>query len=84
MTINTSLDHELLELINGEITLDPTIPVEIDTDLLMTGLVDSLGVVQIVGWMEERFAITIEPSDVVLENFQTPKAMLDYLARRGL
>ncbi len=82
MTTTSSTTTELLVFISDEIALDPTIPVEVDTDLLLTGLVDSLGVVQIVSWMEERFSITIEPTDVILDNFQTPQAMLDYLSRR--
>lgn len=82
MSVDTDVMDELLALINNEVSLDPSTPVASDTDLLLTGLVDSLGVVQIVGWMEDRFGIEIEPSDVVLENFQTPQAMVDYLDRR--
>ncbi len=73
----------LLELINNEISLDSSIPVEAETDLLMTGLVDSLGVVQIVDWMEERLGLAIEPADVVIEHFQTVRAMTEYLQRRS-
>ena len=45
---------ELLRLLNTEISLDPSEEVFADTDLLRTGLVDSLGVVQIVNWIEDR------------------------------
>jgi acyl carrier protein len=72
---------ELLELINSEITLDPSTPVEGSTDLLLTGLVDSMGVVEIVGWMEERLGVEIDPVDVVLENFQTVDRMVDFAER---
>jgi len=50
-----------------------------DTDLLLTGLVDSLGVVMIVEWIEVELSITIDPADVVLEHFQTIDAMLGFL-----
>lgn len=50
-----------------------------DTDLLLTGLVDSLGVVMIVEWIEEQLGVTIDPADVVLEHFQTIDAMLGFL-----
>ncbi len=73
----------LLQMINEEISLDASMTVELDTDLLMTGLVDSLGVVQIVDWMEDRLGIAIEPTDVVIEHFQTVRAMTEYLERRG-
>lgn len=73
--------EELLKLINSEITLDPSTPVQGETDLLLTGLVDSMGVVEIVGWMEERLGVEIDPVDVVLENFQTVDLMVAFIGR---
>ena len=49
---NVELVAELVELINEELTLDPSITVDADTDLLETETVDSLGVVEIVAWLE--------------------------------
>jgi acyl carrier protein len=79
--MSKDLGHELCELINREISLDPTVVVEADTDLLLTGTVDSLGVVQIVHWMEARLGRRIDPIDVVLDNFQTVEAMVRYCDR---
>ncbi len=75
------LRNDLIELINTEITLNPSVPVEGDTDLLLTGLVDSLGVVELVGWLEERVGTEIDPIDVVLENFQTVDRMVAFASR---
>jgi acyl carrier protein len=72
----------LLAMINAEVSLDPAEEVVADTDLLLTGLVDSLGVVQIVAWLEDRLGIEIDPSDVVLENFQTVELMLAFVTTR--
>ena len=55
-------------------------PIESDTDLLLTGLVDSLGVVMIVGWMEAELGVAIDPADVVLDNFQTVGQMVAFAA----
>jgi len=74
------LATELTEMIQTEITFGQ--PVEPDTDLLLTGLVDSLGVIRIVTWMEDHLEIEIDPVDVVLENFQTVALMVDYARRR--
>jgi acyl carrier protein len=77
-----ALADALCELIVAEISLDPDEPVDATTDLLLTGLVDSLGVVRIVQWIEEELGLTVEPTDVVLENFQTVGAMVAYVERR--
>lgn len=57
-------------------------PIDPDTDLLLTGLVDSLGVVLIVAWMEDELGVSIDPGDVVLDNFQTVRQMVAYAQRR--
>ena len=72
---------ELLDFINGEVTLDPTKVIDSETDLLLTGLVDSVGVIEIVGWLEETADIEIDPTEVVLANFQTVDGMLALVAR---
>lgn len=74
------LESELIAMITEEITFGEE--VRPDTDLLLTGLVDSIGVVRIVAWMEEYLDTEIDPVDVVLENFQTVARMVDYAGRR--
>lgn len=68
----------LVEFIMADVALEED-RIEGDTDLLLTGLVDSLGVVLIVEWIETELGRTIDPADVVLENFQTVDAMMEYL-----
>lgn len=72
---------DLLDLINGEISLDPTSTVAGDTDLLVTGLVDSLGIVEVVAWIEDRIGADIDPVDIVRENFQTVDRMVAFAKR---
>lgn len=72
---------DLLRLINDEISLNPSIAVEGDTDLLVTGLVDSLGIVEVVAWMEARIGTEIDPIDIVRTNFQTVDRMVAFAGR---
>lgn len=68
----------LLGFIDAEVSqLDE--PIAPDTDLLLTGAVDSLGVVMVVDWIERRLGRSIDPGDVVLENFQTVALMVRFL-----
>ena len=76
-----TLQQDLLDFINADVSLDPSVPVVADTDLLLTALVDSLGVVEIVGWLQDRTGVTIDPLDVVLENFQTVDRMVSLVER---
>ena len=68
----------LLAFIASDVALEDG-EIEGATDLLLTGMVDSLGVVLIVEWIERHLGKPIDPADVVLENFQTVDAMMEFL-----
>ena len=59
----------------GEIKLSP------EDDLLGSGLLDSLGVMRLVGFVEETFNMKIPPEDIVIENFMDVKAITNYIER---
>ncbi len=70
------LSTAIVELINNEVGLDPNVIIDADTDLLVADVVDSLGVVQIVTWIEDHLDIKIAPADVTIENFATVRLMV--------
>lgn len=72
-----SIPERLLAFINAEVSISPE-QVEADTDLLLTGAVDSLGVVRITQWMEDELGFEVDPVEVTLENFQTVSRMVAY------
>lgn len=51
-----------------------------DDDLLTSGLLDSLGVVRLIGHVEEELAVTVPPTDLVPENFRTVRVMAAYMS----
>lgn len=77
------LAEGLLDLLNDELSLDPSVTIDADTDLLMTGLVDSLGVIQVVAWLEDELDVSIDPVHVTLENFQTAGRMTRFASTLG-
>ena len=72
---------QLLSFVNADVTLDPSVEIVGDTDLLLTGLVDSVGLIEIVGWLEDEVGIDVDPIDVVLANFQTVDKMVALVER---
>jgi len=66
--------HSFVEarLLNGK-------QVAADDNLLLTGLVDSLGVMTLVGHLETETGRVIPLEDVTLENFATIDAIATYL-----
>jgi acyl carrier protein len=64
------------ELINGQVMLNN------DDDLLLSGLIDSLGVVRLIAFIEQTFATHVPPEDVTIENFGTVQSIADYVQSR--
>jgi acyl carrier protein len=56
--------------------------VEPDTDIVGAGLVDSMAIFRLIAFVEEEFAITIGPEEIVLENFQTLRAVRSLIVRK--
>jgi acyl carrier protein len=45
------------------------------TPLIQAGLVNSLSIFKLILFMEEEFAIKIQPEDITVENFETINAL---------
>lgn len=78
----STVAQRLVDYVGDEIVLSAD-PIGIETDLLLTGAVDSLGVIRITQWMEDELGITVDPGDVTLENFQTVARMARYVSGRN-
>lgn len=76
-TTSPDSPDQLLKFINTEVSLVDELIVG-DTDLMMTGAVDSLGVMRITQWFEDEAGIEVDPTEVVLENFRSVDAMMAF------
>ena len=53
-----------------------------DENLLERVSIDSVGVVQLVSFLEQEFNVTIRAGDVTIKNFQSVDAMLALIERK--
>ena len=74
-----ALREALRAFILDEVLNRPDLRLSRDQDLLASGLVDSLGMVSLVDFIEERTGLDIPPEDVTLENFVSLRAIERYL-----
>jgi acyl carrier protein len=54
-----------------------------DESLLSRGVIDSIGLLQMVAFVEEQFKIKITPDDLVPENFETVNALKALIQSKG-
>jgi acyl carrier protein len=52
-----------------------------DFDLLTGGVVDSLGLLQVVAWLESEFDVAVDDSELGPESFRTVDAIKEYVEK---
>jgi len=53
-----------------------------EDDLLGSGLVDSMGMMRVIQFLEETYDFKIPPQDMTIEYFMTVEAMTTYIKSR--
>lgn len=55
---------------------------EATEDLLGSGILDSLGMMRLIAFIEEEFNCKILPEDMLIENFMTVEHIIDFLNKK--
>ena len=76
-----NIENTIKKFVTEEL-LNSSLEVGAEDNLLSDGLVDSIGMLRLVSHIEELAQITIPHEDLVIENFQTIKAIVEYLEQR--
>lgn len=76
------LKQKIKEFVRNS-TFDENSRINDDTMIFKEGILDSMGLVTLISFLEEEFKIQTEDSDLVEENFETINAIADYIARKN-
>ena len=57
-------------------------PIEADESLVQLGVVDSTGVLDLVEFLQQKFGITIDDTEITLENLDTLNAIGGFVHRK--
>jgi len=76
----TYLKSVIKDYISKEVVTGSNRPViDDETKLIESGILDSLSVLQVVMYIEDKFGIQAGPEEIVAENFETVSAMSRYV-----
>ena len=67
--ISSDLQRDLIDVTDG-------------SSLLEAGIIDSLGVLTLVAFIEERYRLHVEDDELMPENFESIEAVASFVARR--
>ena len=73
------MEEKIIQFIETEILIEQGVKIESQDDLLEDGLIDSLGVMRLITYLESEFGVKVPPQDMVIENFITVEAMVNYI-----
>jgi acyl carrier protein len=77
---NQFLESTITEYISKEIVAKPDLlPLQNDVSLLKGGILDSLSLLKLVMFIEERFRITVNDEELTPDNFETIDKICSFL-----
>ena len=77
------MDKELISYIKEELHAgEADLEINPQDDLLGSGLVESMGMMKIIGFIESQYGIVVPPRDMTIENFLTVEAMVNYISSK--
>jgi len=71
--------QKLTELFERKLNLEIS---SVDTDLVGTGLLDSLALVELLAQLEETFGVSISTDELELENFRSIASIAGFVSQR--
>jgi acyl carrier protein len=69
-------------IVENFLYMRPNLQVGPDESLLRKGVFDSLGVMEVIGFVEETFGIKVEQEEVTEAHFGTLNAIAEYIAMK--
>jgi acyl carrier protein len=73
------MENKIKDFLKTEIIGDPKIEIENNEDLLGGGLMNSMGLMRLIAFIENDFGFKIPPQDMVIDHFRDIEAITDYI-----
>ena len=74
------MNEKIISYIKNEITSEPTLKITTNDNLLDTGIVDSMGMMKLILFLEKQFKKRVPSEDMTLENFETVEKIAKYFS----
>lgn len=80
----TDIEQTIIDFIRVELLEDPQFDLTPTDQILLDDIVDSMGVMRLVEFIEERGKVTVPAEDVTIDNFATVAIMAGYIRGRNI
>lgn len=76
------MKEKIIAYINKEIANESLDDIDFQDDLLGNGIVDSMGMMKLLSFIETEGNFNIPPEDMTVENFMTLENIMKYISKR--
>lgn len=76
------IEREVHGFVISNFLFDQSVDLDPDDSLLDKGLIDSTGVIELVDFLEERYAIKVEDDEVIPANLDSVRNVAKYVVRK--
>jgi len=77
------MKEKIIAFIKNDITNESLEDIELQDDLLGTGVIDSMGMMKLLAFIEKEASFKIPPEDMTVENFMTLENILGYITKQN-
>ncbi|TMM53768.1 acyl carrier protein [Maribacter algarum] len=74
------MNEKIIAFIKNEITTEPLLEIDSEDNLLENGIVDSMGMMRLILFLEKQFKKRVPTEDMTLENFKTVEKIALYFS----
>ena len=73
------IEELILDFVRDQLVGDDVEQIGLEDNLLLAGLIDSVGIVRLIAHVSAELRVTIPPGDLIPDNFRTIRIMAAYL-----
>lgn len=74
------MNEEIVAYIKNEITSEPLLEINSSDNLLEMGIVDSMGMMKLILFLERQFKKRVPVEDMTVDNFKTVEKIASYFS----
>ena len=76
------LEHKIREFIVNNLYFTEDKPIAEEDSFLETGVVDSMGVMELVAFIQSEFGVEVAQHEIVVENFDSIRKLANFVRRK--
>jgi len=76
------IEDEIRQFVLENLYFSEDTPIHDEYSFLKTGVIDSMGVMELVSFVQSRFGIRVDPSEVVVEHFDSVRQLAGFIRRK--